>query len=93
MRVAGWWGDVNVNANTSISIRYYRAPTMVLDGQQGSWYGKCDGLFIVREFIVCSDGRTAVAPFDLGFREVGHPTKPPAIVGIEPISWCMFESL
>lgn len=82
-----------MNANNNTSIRYYRAPTTLTDGQQGLWYCEYDGIFTVREFIVCSDGRTAVAPFDLTFRGAGHPTEPPANIGIEPIAWRTFESL
>lgn len=63
------------------------------DGQLGTWYGECDGIYTVREFVVYSDNRLAVAPFDVPFRGPGHPTAPPALAGIAPISLHMFESL
>ncbi len=78
---------------TSAFIRHYCAPTMMADGQQGTWYAEYDGIWTVREFVVCLDHRTAVAPFDLALRGPGHPTELPALAGIAPISLRAFESV
>ena len=82
-----------MDANNNTFIRYYRAPATLIGGQPGIWYGEYDGIFAVRECIVCPGSRTDVAPFDVKFHEASHPTGPPVITGIERISWHTFESL
>ncbi len=74
-------------------IRYYRAPWPLAAGRMGTWYGEYDGIFTVREFVVSPDDHAAVAPFDVPFREPGHPTEPPALAGIAPTSLQEFEAL
>ncbi len=74
-------------------IRHYRAPTRLTDGQPGTWYAEYDGIWTVREFVVCPDHRTAVAPFELTLRGPSHATEPPALAGISVVAWRDFESL
>lgn len=92
-----------MNQNHYPFIRYYRAPVLLAAGRgrmekMGTWYGEYDGIFTVREFVVRSDAhvaddRVAVAPFDMPFREPGHPMEPPTLTDIVPISLQEFESL
>jgi hypothetical protein len=87
-----------VNRDHKAFIRHYRAPLSLATGQErmenmGSWYGEYDGIFTVREFVVRQDEHALVAPFDMPFREPGHPTEPPALAGIAPISLQTFETL
>lgn len=79
----------------SVYIRRYRAPLPLTAewGPTGTWYGEYDGIFTVREFIIRPDGSAAVAPFDAPFREAGHPTEPPIVQGVTPISLQEFEAL
>ncbi len=62
-------------------IRHYLAPLLVSGSREqiGTWYGEYDGVFTAREFVIRSDNRAAVSPFDLPFREPGHPTEAPTI--------------
>jgi hypothetical protein len=75
------------------SIRCYRAPLPLTDGQMGTWYGEYDGIFPVREFVIGPGNRTAVAPFAMPFRGPDYPTEPPALARIVPISLQAFEPL
>jgi hypothetical protein len=83
-----------VNRDHVTFIRHYRAPVPLAAGQErlGTWYGEYDGTFTVREFVIRPDNSAAVAPFDLPFREPGHPTEPPDIEGIALISLQAFEA-
>jgi hypothetical protein len=87
-----------VNRSHSSSIRHYRAPVPLAAaqdrlGNMGTWYGEYDGILTVREFVIRPDSSAAVAPFDVPFRGPGHPTEPPALPGIAPISLQEFEAL
>jgi hypothetical protein len=86
-----------VNVSWPQFIRHYRAPLLLAIGRErgrmGTWYGEYDGIFTVREFVICPDDRPAVAPFDMPFRGPDHPTEPPDLAGIAPISLQEFEAL
>lgn len=84
---------VSVNLVHVSFIRHYHAPLPLADGGIGTWYGEHDGIYTVREFIIRADNRTMVAPFDLAFCMPGHPTEPPALLGIAAISLRDFEAL
>ncbi|HEX6540953.1 MAG TPA: hypothetical protein VF040_04300 [Ktedonobacterales bacterium] len=73
--------------------RCYRAPLPLTDGQVGTWYGEYDGIFPVREFVIRLGNRAAVAPFEMPFRGPDHPTEPPALASIAPVSLQEFEAL
>lgn len=58
----------------------------------GKWYGEYDGIFPVREFVIRPGNRIAVAPLEMPFRGPDHPTQPPALASIAPVSLQAFES-
>jgi hypothetical protein len=87
-----------VNRDHTAFTRHYRAPLPLATGQERTehaltWYGEYDGIFTVREFVVRPDDHALVAPFDMPFRGLGHPTEPPALAGIAPLSMQEFEAL
>lgn len=84
-----------MNVSRPQFIRHYCAPLLLATGRgpMGTWYSEYDGIFTVREFVIYPDDRLAVAPFDMPFRGPDHPTEPPDLAGIAPISLQKFEAL
>lgn len=80
-----------MSRNHESFIRHYRAPLPLGENQMGTWFGEDDGIFSVREFVVRPGNHVVVAPFDIPFRDPGHPTEPPPLAGIELISLSAFQ--
>lgn len=76
------------------SIPLFTAPLAAPDGSYGVWYGEYCGIFSAREFIIWTDGRVEVAPFDFPFRqETRNPVHPPDLPGVTPVAYSVFEAL